>query len=417
MNMFSKFITSFIFFISIISQSYGQFYDWRGQDRAGIYYETDLLKSWPQSGPELLWEVDNLGEGYGSVTISEDVIYVTGRKDGEDILTALSLEGKKLWETAYGLAWRRNFTGTRSIPIYLDGDIFLVSGTGELVCLNSLGEIKWKKNHYKMYEAKPLMFGISESPLVYDNKVVVSPGRAKASMVAFDIANGNVIWESEPLDEGPQYINPKLIDHNGRKIIVTVTESHIIGIDANDGLLLWKLNYEEINETVGRARKNHTNTPLYRDGKVFISNGYKYVSFQFELSEDGSEANVVWKSRDIGPHHGGMVLLGDYIYGTNYLSNSMGDWVCIDWNTGETMWTERWENKGAVISADDMLYIFEEKKGNVGLVNPTPEKFDLISSFKMTKGEGPFWAHPVIRDGKLYLRHGEVLMVHDIKQK
>ncbi len=414
MKTLKKLITSIIF-TSIFFLSYGQHYDWRGQDRAGIYYETGLLKSWPDSGPKLLWEVEGLGEGYGSVTISEEAIFVTGRKDDNDVLTALSFEGKKLWETVYGKAWMKNFTGTRGIPIYYNGDIFLVSGMGELVCLNSSGEIKWKKNHYEMYEAKPLMFGISESPVVYDNKVVVSPGGDKASLVAFNNKTGEVIWEAEPLNEGPQYINPKLINHNGRKLIVTITESHIIGIDAKDGKLVWKLNYEEINQTEGRARKNHANTPLYRDGKIFVSNGYMYASFIIELSEDGSQANVGWKSRDIGPHHGGMLLLGDYIYSTNYLSNSMGDWVCIDWNTGETMWTERWENKGSIISADNMLYIFEEKSGNVGLVNPTPKKFDLVSSFQITKGEGPFWAHPVIRDGKLYLRHGEVLMVYSIK--
>lgn len=402
-------------FISIFSVSFAQHYDWRGQDRGGIYYETNLLKTWPKGGPDLLWEVAELGEGYGSVTISEKNIFVTGRKDEKDVLTALSLDGKKLWEIPYGTTWLRNFTGTRSIPIYYNGDLFMVSGSGELVCVSETGDIKWKKNHYEMYESKPLMFGISESPVVFDNKVVVSPGGSKASVVAFDISTGDVIWEAAPMNEGPQYINPKFIEHNGHKLIVTITESNVIGLDANDGKLLWKLNYEEINETEGRPRKNHANTPLYRDGKIFISNGYKYVSFMIELNQDGTEAKVGWKSREIGPHHGGMVLIGDYIYSTNYLSNSMGDWVCVDWNTGETKWKERWINKGSVIAADDMLYLFEEKTGTVGLVKVNPEKFELVSSFQMTKGEGPFWAHPVIRDGKLYLRHGEVLMVYSIK--
>jgi len=402
-------------FVLTVSISFAQIFDWRGPERSGVYNETGLLKSWPDGGPKLLWEVEGLGEGYGSVTISDKAIFVTGRKDDLDVLTALSCDGKKLWSTVYGNSWMKNFTGTRGIPVIYNNNIFLVSGQGELVCLNSEGKIIWKKNHYELYESQPLMFGISESPLVFDDKVIVSPGRNKASMVAFNNKTGEVIWEAEPLNEGPQYINPKLINHNGRKLIVTITESHIIGIDAKDGKLVWKLNYEEINQTEGRPRKNHANTPLYRDGKIFISNGYLYASFMIELSNDGSEAKVVWKSRDIGPHHGGMVLLGNYIYSTNYLSNSMGDWVCIDWNTGETMWTERWENKGSIISADNMLYIFEEKSGNVGLVNPTPKKFDLVSSFQITKGEGPFWAHPVIRDGKLYLRHGEVLMVYSIK--
>lgn len=398
-----------------ITGSYAQLFDWRGPDRTGVYNESGLLKFWPVGGPKLIWEFDGLGEGYGSVTITDKAIYVTGRKNDVDVLTALSFDGKKLWSVNYGQSWMKNFTGTRGIPVVFNGDIYLISGAGELVCVKASGEIKWKKNHYEMYESTPLMFGISESPLVFDDKVIASPGRNKASLVAFNNKTGDVIWEAEPLNEGPQYINPKLIIHNGRKIIVSITESYVVGIDANTGKLLWKLNYEEINKTEGRPRKNHANTPLYRDGKLLIANGYNYVSFQVELSKDGTEAKVVWENRDLGPHHGGMVLLGDYVYGTSYMSNSMGNWVCVDWNTGKTMWSEKWENKGSIISADNMLYIFEEKSGNVGLVNPTPTKFDLVSSFQITKGDGPFWAHPVINNGRLYLRHGEVLMVHAIK--
>ncbi|MBC8320877.1 MAG: PQQ-binding-like beta-propeller repeat protein [Bacteroidetes bacterium] len=408
-------IIAVLFFVSCFSLSHAQLYDWRGPDRGGIYNETGLLKTWPESGPELLWELDSLGEGYSSVTISDDAIYVTGRKDSFDVITALTFDGEIIWETVYGKAWTRNFEGTRSTPTYYNGDIFLISGIGELVCLNSSGEIKWKRDHYQTYGGEPLRFGVSESPLVYDNKVIASPGGDKASLVAYNIENGDVIWEAAPLNEAPQYVNPKLVVHNGRSLIVTLTDTYIIGVDAVDGTILWKFNYNELNAVEGRARNNHTNTPLYNDGKVFIANGYKYVAVMLELSEDGSAAEVVWESRDIGPHHGGMLLLGDYIYATSYESNSMGNWVCVNWNTGETMWSERWINKGSIISADSMLYIFEEKTGNVGLVNPTPEKFDLVSSFQMTKGEGPFWAHPVIRDGRLYLRHGEVLMVHSIK--
>ena len=158
-------------------------------------------------------------------------------------------------------------------------------------------------------------------------------------------------------------------------------------------------------------------TPLYRDGKLFIANGYHFIGLQIQLSDDGTSAEVVWKSKEIGPHHGGAVLIGDYIFSSNYHSNSMGDWVCVDWNSGETKWATRWFNKGSIISADNMLYLYEEKTGNVALARPNPEKLDIVSTFRINKGEGPYWAHPVIKDKKLYIRHGEVLMVYDISNK
>ena len=401
--------------IIFILNANSQLYEWRGPERSGIYNEAGLLKEWPESGPELIWELDNLGDGYSSPTITDNTIYITGRKEEADVLSAFTLDGKKKWEIVYGDAWIRNHTGTRCIPTYSNGNIFLISGAGDIVCVDSNGKIKWSKNHYTLYDSRPLMFGISESPLVIGNIVIASPGGNIASLVAFNIENGDVVWETEPLNEGPQYVNPKLIEHGGRKIIISNTSNHIIGVDAKDGKLLWKVNYTEINAATGRIRKNHATTPIYRDGLILIANGYDWVGLQLKLSKDGSSAEVVWESRDLDPHHGGIVLLGDYIYSTNYKSTSMGDWICVDWNTGKTMWTKNWYNKGSIISADGMLYIMEEKSGHVALVRPNTEKFDIVSTFQVTKGTGPYWAHPVISKGKLYIRHGEVLMVYAIR--
>jgi len=312
-----------LFFYTTSSNiSYCQLYDWRGPDRTGIYDETGLLKKWPDGGPKLLWEAVNMGDGYSSATVTDDAVYITGRKESSDVLPALTLDGKIKWETIYGNAWMTNHTGSRCIPTYYNGNIFLISGSGNIVCVDSNGKIKWSKNHYNLYESKPIMFGISESPLVVDNMVIASPGGKKASMVAFNINNGNVVWEAEPLNGGPQYVNPQ---------------------------------------------------------------------------------------------HGGVVLLGNNIYGANHMSRPVDTWVCVDWNTGKTLWTEKWFSRGSIISADGMLYLYEERSGHVALVRPSSTKLDIISQFQITKGEGPFWAHPVISKGKLYIRHGDVLMVYLIK--
>ena len=397
------------------SITFGQLIEWRGPDRTGIYNEKGLLKKWPAEGPALVWEVTGMGDGYSSATVTCDAVYVTGRVDSSDVLFALTLDGKKKWQTVYGKAWMRNHTGSRSIPTFYNGNIFLISGSGDIVCVGSDGKIKWSKNHYNQYEGKPIMFGISESPLIVDDMVIASPGGVKASMVAYNINNGNVVWEAEPLNQEPQYVNPKLIEYAGKKMIVTVMGNDIIAVDAKNGNILWKVDYVAANAATGRILKNHAITPTYRDGYILIANGYNWVSLMLKLSPDGNSVEVKWENRFFDPQHGGVVLLGDYIYGANHQSKPADQWICVDWNTGKTMWTQKWYGRGSIISADGMLYLYEERSGHVALANPDATKLDIVSEFQITKGEGPHWAHPVINNGKLYIRHGDFLMVYLIK--
>jgi outer membrane protein assembly factor BamB len=414
-SIFQKLFLSLFFFIISVIIAHCQLYEWRGPGRTGIYNETGLLKTWPAGGPVLLWEAANLGDGYSSATVTDNTVFVTGRKDSSDVLTALTLDGKKKWETIYGKAWMTNHTGTRCTPTYYNGNIFLISGSGDIVCVSSDGKIKWSKNHYRLYDSKPLMFGISESPLVFDNMVIASPGGKKASIVAFSVNDGKVIWEAEPLNQEPQYVNPKLIEYAGKKMIVTVMGTDIFAVDAKNGRILWKVNYASVNAATGRVMKNHAITPIFKDGCILIANGYNWVALKLKLSADGNSAEVVWENRNFDPQLGGVVLLDDKIFGTNHMSKPVNSWVCVDWNTGKTLWTSKWYSQGSVIAADGMLFLFEEKSGHVALAKPDSSKLDIVSEFQITKGEGPFWAHPVISKGKLFIRHGDVLMVYSIK--
>jgi outer membrane protein assembly factor BamB len=414
-SIFPKLLLSLLFCTTSFTVVYCQLYEWRGPGRTGIYNETGLLKKWPDGGPKLIWEAEKMGDGYSAVTVTDDAVYVTGRKDSSDVLTALTLDGKMKWETIYGKAWMANHTGSRCIPTYYNGNIFLISGSGDVVCIGSNGKIKWSKNHYKLYDSKPIMFGISESPLVVDNMVIASPGGKKASLVAFNINDGKVIWEAEPLDQEPQYVNPKLIEYAGKKMVVTVMGADIFAVDTKDGKILWKINYASVNAATGRVMKNHATTPVFRDGYILIANGYNWVALKLKLSADGNSAEIVWENRNFDPQLGGVVLLDNNIYGTTHMSKPVDTWVCLDWTTGKTLWTSNWFSRGSIISADGMLYLYEEKSGHVALVKPDSSKLDIVSEFQITKGEGPFWAHPVISKGRLYIRHGDVLMVYLIK--
>jgi outer membrane protein assembly factor BamB len=404
-----------IFSVMFLTDAGCQLFEWRGPSRSGNYNETGLLRKWPAGGPSLLWESSGMGDGYSSATVTDDAVYVTGRKDDSDILTALNLQGKKKWEVVYGKAWIANHTGSRCIPTVYNGKIFLISGSGDIVCVGTDGKTKWSKNHYAMYDSKPIQFGISESPLVVDNKVIASPGGKKASLVAFNIENGNVIWAAEPMGEEPQYVNPRLVEYAGKKMIVTVMGTHIFAVNANDGKIIWKVNYAQENGAKGNIRKNHAITPIYRDGEIMVANGYGWVALKLRLSKDGNSVEKVWENRNFDPQLGGVVLLGDRLYGANHQSDPADNWICVDWKTGQTLWTQKWYTRGSVISADNMLILFEERSGHVGLAIPETSRLNIVSEFQITKGEGPFWAHPVISKGILYIRHGDYLMAYRIK--
>ena len=410
-------ITVILIMILISGESYGQQIGWRGPGRTGIYTETGLMKTWPAEGPALLWETEGIGMGYSSATVTGDAIYITGIRGDKDVLTAFTQDGKKKWDIEYGTMSKvGSAPESRCTPTFYNGKLYVVSGSGELSCISASGKILWSVDFYSKYKSVVPRFGISESPLVVDNKVIVTPGGDIAAMAAFNVENGNVVWETASLNEGGQYVNPLLVETNGKKIIVTHTPTYLIGVNANDGKLLWKFNMLSLNLEQGRGR-NFIHTPIYKDGYIFAANGYGQTGGKVKISFDGKDPELVWKNPDINPHVGGMVLIGNYIYSSTHDNNSMGRWICVDWTTGKTMWITEWNNKGSIISAEGLLYIYEEKNGNVALVKPNSEKLDIISSFRITKGAGPYWAHPVIDKGRLFLRHGDYMAVFNIKAK
>jgi outer membrane protein assembly factor BamB len=230
--------------------------------------------------------------------------------------------------------------------------------------------------------------------------------------VALDKETGETIWMSESLNDQSGYVSPILVERGGKKLIVTVTGNHIIGVDANDGSIVWKVNFADFR--TGKGNDINIASPLYHDGRIYVTSGYDDTDVALDLSEDGGSAEIAWKDSGLDVHHGGVVLIDGHIYGANWINNRKGNWLCIDWDTGDLMYEKNWYNKGSLIYAEGMLYCFEEERGNLALVEATPEDFKVVSSFRIEQGGGPHWAHPSISDGRLYIRHGDVLMVYDI---
>ena len=390
--------------------------DWRPDNRTGLSSEKGLLKSWPAGGPKLIWSNLELGSGYSQPSFGTDKIYITGNVKNDDILYALSPDGKILWQTIMGRAWTASNPESRATPTVDGNRVYTCSGLGDLACIDgTLGKIIWSYKASEVNRGTYGNWGIAESPIVDGNKIYYSPGGPLTMTIALDKSTGNVIWKSPSLNDKPGYVSPILVNYAGKKMIINVSLGHIFGVDAATGQILWKVSHES---SGGQRDLIKCTTPLFKNGMVYVTGGYDTGGMMVKIADDGKSARVVWTDNVLDNHHGGVVEIDGYIYGSNWLNNNNGNWCCIEWNTGKKMWEEHWNCKGSIISADGMMYIYDEKNGNVGLLKVDPGKFDLVSSFRVTLGKtGPFWAHPVIHNGILYLRHTNALMAYDIKAK
>jgi outer membrane protein assembly factor BamB len=409
------FLFSIVFLVT--APLFCQVVQWRGPRRDGYFKESGLLKSWPAEGPQMILKVEKLGKGFSSPVVSNQMIYVTGMIDTLDYLSAIEPSGTIKWQVSYGRAWSKSFPDTRSTPT-IEGDrIYVVSGTGRLVCIDAnSGKERWAVNVDKDFKAEWHNWGVSESPLIVDDKVICTPGGKETSVVAFDKITGKLVWKSESIGGQRAYASPTIFEYKNFRFILAVTATHLIALNPEKGTTAWSYAYFK-KEWVEDRDKGliWTNTPVFKNNEIFLSMGYDYPALMLKMDSSGTSVSEKWTDHTLDNHHHGVLVAGDFIYGSNWISNGKGKWVCMNWETGEIRYVNDWINKGSLIGADDLFYVYEEKTGTVGLVKPTPEKWDVISSFKVTNGTGPHWAHLFISDGKLFLRHGDVLLVYNIK--
>lgn len=395
---------------------------WRGVERSGIYNESALLKSWPETGPVMLWSNQELPSGFSSVTFGNNTIFLTGISEENEVLVALDTLGKIKWQTPYGRSWNESYPESRCTPTVEGNRVYVTSGSGDLASIDAkTGVIIWSLKASETFKGTFGPWGIAESVLIDGDKLYFTPGGPETMTIALNKKTGKLIWKSGSLNDRPGYVSPILISYSGKRLIVNISASYIFAVDPSTGKIVWKINHLDINgerssAVWGDAPAIKCVTPVYNKGKIYVTGGYNHGGIMLNLTEGGNTATVAWTDDLLDVHHGGVVLLNGNLYGSNWLNNSDGNWCCIDWNTGKKKYEEHWKCKGSIISADGLLYIYDERSGFVGLVNPNPEKFDLISSFKISLGSGPHWAHPVIHNGKLFIRHGKVLMAFNIKK-
>jgi len=377
-----------------------------------------LLKQWPEKGPDLLWFTDSLPIGHSSAAIAKGTIWFTGIVDSTEYLVALDMKGKLKWKIPMGKTWTLSFPESRCTPTIEDNRVYAVSGWGNIVCVNlESGKVFWSRDAAREFGAKLNYWGVSESLVIDDNKVFFSPIGPQTTTIALDKLTGDLIWKSESIGDSLAYVSPLLINSGGKKFLLNVSSNYLFAVNPDNGKIAWKFNvtglikYEESWGPIINCT-----TPLYSEGNIYVTSGYNDIGLMLKLNEDGSDVQLQWTDSVLDNHHGGVLKIGNYIYGSNWKDNGNGNWCCIDWNTGKLKYETKWKSKGSIIADDGMLYCYEERSGNLALVPINPEKFEVVSSFKIPYGKGPYWSHPVIKDGILYVRHGTAIMAYNIRK-
>ncbi len=382
---------------------------WRGPQRNGLSSETGLLKHWPANGPAVTWSITSLGEGYGSLAIRAERIYVQGTKGTESAVFCLNrADGKTIWSASLGpKVDEGRGNGPRGTPT-LDGDrIYVLTENGDLTCLLERdGSRVWSKNILKEFGGRNPKWLISESPLVDGNRLIVSPGGSSAGIVALDKMTGAEIWRSRDLSDQAGYSSCIAADVGGVRTYINFTSSAAVGVRASDGKLMWR--YANVANRVANCT-----TPIFADNKVFFSSAYDTGGALLNLTAQNNEvkAQEAYFTRDMMNHHGGMVLVNGYLYG---FSNSV--LTCLEFNTGKVMWKDRSVGKGSITYADGMLYLLGEKQ-LVGLAEANPNAYVEKGRFPINDRGWNSWAHPVVLGGKLYIRNQNELTCYDVKGK
>ncbi|HEY7315842.1 MAG TPA: PQQ-binding-like beta-propeller repeat protein [Gemmataceae bacterium] len=383
---------------------------WQGQDRTAVSHEKGLLGDWSKEGPPLLWKADNLGGAFCTPSVARGRVFGMGFRGKDEVVWALDEKtGQELWSVKIadankGVGYNE---GPRCTPT-VDGDRLYVLGLGaDLVCMKTEnGDEVWRKNLRKDFNGSVGGWGYSESPLIDGNKLLCTPGGKKSTLIALDKQTGELIWTGVvPQGDQAHYSSIIAANVDGQRQYIQFLRGGVVGL-SGDGKFLWRYDHPH-NGTA------NCSTPLYRDGHVFAASSYGTGGGLAKLTRYGDEvkAEEVYFTKNMKNHHGGMVLLGDYLYGSDE-----GKLTCLEFKTGKVQWAESKAGKGSIAYADDRLY-YRNEGGPVILVEANPKKYVEHGRFSPPRTDKPAWPHPVIANGKLYIRDQQYLYCYDVKQK
>lgn len=378
---------------------------WRGPNRDGKSPDTGLLKEWPKEGPKQLWKVSGLGKGFSTVAVVNDVTYVTGDspEDGKLYIVAFDKDGKQVWRVPHASTWTKNYPGSRSTPVIDNGKLYIVAGSGTVGCYDAKdGKQLWTKE-MKDFGGRVPNWGYAESVLIHENTAIITPG-GKSAVVALDKNTGQPAWQSTGFEAPAHYSSAFAFTFEGAPLIAVGTNAGLICLNAKTGAFQFKNDFSTGNTA-------NIPTPAYADGYLFWANGYKKGAVCVKLKKDGEKvsAEEAYRTTDMVSHHGGYVIHEGHVYG-----NHEGGYTCLELATGKKKWFEKGPGKGSLCWADNMLFLFGEKGGQAMLATCSPERMEVKGQFSV-QGTETSWAHPVVINGRLYLRYADNLYCFDVK--
>lgn len=386
-----------------------------GKDRTNKSDETGLLSSWPEGGPKLLLTISGLGEGYSTVSIADDMIFTSGTFDNQTYVYAFDLAGNQKWKKSNGSAWKvevswaRGYNGPRSTPTYDNGLVYHLSELNKLTAYNAKnGDVVWTRDLLKEFEAGMPDYGFTESVLIENEKLFVKPAGKKGYMACLNKTTGETIWINKEIKGEYAYDSPVLQNIGENHQVISASSSGYYGIDTETGRLLWTIDIPNIHQL-------KCTDAIAIDDQVFITSGLGGGSMLLKLKTNGKDfdTETIWKTDLMDNYHGGVIYHKGYFYGSGDRSRG---WYSIDGKTGKQMWKYP-GGQGSLTFAEEMLYLLDER-GTMRLVKATPESFHVNGEFKVASGgKGPYWAHPVICGGRLYLRHDDKVFVYDISSQ
>jgi outer membrane protein assembly factor BamB len=380
---------------------------WRGPRRDAVSDETGLLQNWPEGGPKRLWKVDGLGTGWSSPIIVNGTIYITGDVGDDLVIFAFDLNGQPKWRRVNGKRWIKPYPGARATCAYSNGRVYNMNAHGRVVCLDAqTGDEIWVVDILDRFDAENITWALSECLLIDGDRVIVTPGGREALMAALDKRTGRTVWMTPPLgDDKTSHSSPILFRHAGRRLIANCSDSHGFGVDADTGELLWTV-------VLKNPHGVNASTPVYDSGRVYYVTARSEKGRQYRLraGQGGVTAEHVWTSH-LDSVTGGAVLVDGTLFSATYLKPKQ--WYGVDWDTGQTKHEQTGLTTGAAIYTDGRLYCLDER-GNVGLVDPT--NLAIVGRFKLVADNvRDAWAHPVLLDGRLYLRYHDTLACYNVK--
>jgi outer membrane protein assembly factor BamB len=395
------------FFALLISPPSDDWPQWRGPHRDGLSRETGLARSWPPGGPPLLWKASGLGAGYSTVAVDEGRIFTLGAgRDAEYLIALDAATGRELWRTKVGARYENNRgDGPRGAPTVDGARVYALGGNGDLVAAEAAtGNVVWHVNLLEEFGAGNIPWGISESPLVLEDRVLANAGGRGGSLVALSKRDGSTIWAVESDEAG--YSSAVVAVIGGVRQAIFFTGERALGVRVDDGSLLWS--YRRVSN-----RTANVATPIVRGNFVFLSSDYGTGCALLEIQGDasGMTAREVYFHQDMKNHHASSILVDDTLYG---FSSSI--LTALDFQSGKVLWRDRSVGKGSLVVADAQLYLFSEN-GVAAIAEATRAGYRENGRFELRTSGSPTWSHPVVANARLYLRDQDTLYCYDVKQK